>query len=170
MAKLSGVNYESLRELLGNFCLTACTLAINAASAATFKTTGTTTYTVDGRFRTKAALAAQAFSPIPGTVHSGLAIGQTGYYVVGLDAAGAVRTFEGIGALPDVADGFTPIGIIKGCGHVCRVRAWHNRAGCRWFDGDLHRRGPVADRRAVKVGCCVKGAGRCGPPFFLLDL
>lgn len=102
-----------MRELLGNFCLTACTLAINAASAATFKTTGTTTYTVDGRFRSKAALAAQAFSPIPGTVHSGLAIGQTGYYVVALDAAGTVRTFEGVGGLPDVADGFTPIGIIK---------------------------------------------------------
>ena len=113
MAKLSGVNYESLRELLGNICLTACTLAINAASAATFKTTGTTTYTVDGRFCTKAALVAQAFSPIPGTVHAGVAIGQTGYYVVGLDAAGTVRTFEGVGVLPDVADGFTPIGIIK---------------------------------------------------------
>lgn len=113
MAKLSDVFYESLRELIGNICLTACTLAINAASAATFKTTGTTTYIVDGRFKTKAALSAQAFSPLPGTVHTGLVIGQTGYYIVGLDATGTVRTFEGIGSLPDVADGFAPIGIIK---------------------------------------------------------
>lgn len=112
MAKLSDVFNESVRELVGNFCMTACTLAINAASAATFKTTGTTVYTVDGRFRTKAALAAQAFAPVSG-FHTGLAIGQTGYYVVALDTAGTVKTFEGIGALPDVDNGYTPIGIIK---------------------------------------------------------
>jgi hypothetical protein len=112
MAKLSDVYNESVRELLGNFCLTACTLAINAASAATFRTTGTTTYTVDGRFRTKAALSAQAFSPVAG-FHAGVPIGQVGYYVVALDAAGTVRTFEGIGMVPDVDNGFTPIGIIK---------------------------------------------------------
>lgn len=112
MSKLSDVFSEAARELFGFVCLTACTLAINAASAATFKTTGTTTYTSDGKFKTKAALAAQAFAPVSG-FHTGLAIGQTGYYVVALDGAGVVKTFEGIGLLPDVDGGYTPIGIIK---------------------------------------------------------
>lgn len=109
MARLSDIQSESVRELMGNFCLSACTLAINAASAATFKTTGTTTYTSDGHFKTKAALSAQAFS----IGHSGLAIGGTGYYVVALDPDGTVKTFEGIGRLPDVDNGYTPIGYIK---------------------------------------------------------
>lgn len=109
MARLSDIGNESSRDLHGYVCLSACTLAINAASAATFKTTGTTTYTNDGYFKTKTALSAQAFS----TGHAGLAIGQTGYYVVGLDASGTVKTFEGIGALPDIGNDFTPIGYIK---------------------------------------------------------
>jgi hypothetical protein len=109
MARLSDISNESSRDLAGYICLSACTLAINAGSAATFKTTGTTTYTNDGYFKTKTALAAQAFS----AGHAGLAIGQTGYYVVGLDGSGTVQTFEGIGGLPDIGNGFTPIGYIK---------------------------------------------------------
>jgi hypothetical protein len=109
MATLKDFTTEALRELCGFACLTACTLAINAASAATFKTTGTTTYTNDGKFKTKTALAAQAFT----AGHAGLAIGQTGYYVVGLDGSGGVKTFEGIDRLPDVDSGYTAIGIIK---------------------------------------------------------
>lgn len=112
MAKLSDAFTEAARDLFGFVCLTACTLAINAASAATFKTTGTTTYTNDGKFKTKAALSAQAFAPVSGT-HTGLAIGQTGYYVVALDGSGTVKTFEGIGYLPDVDNGYTAIGFIK---------------------------------------------------------
>ena len=109
MARLSDIPNESQREMSGNVCLSACTLAINAGSAATFKTTGTTVYTVDGYFKSKAALAAQAFT----AGHTGLAIGQTGFYVVTLDAAGAVKTFEGIGAIPDIDNGCTAIGFIK---------------------------------------------------------
>ena len=112
MASLKNAFSVAVRELCGFVCLTACTLAINAASAATFKTTGTTTYTNDGKFKTKAALSAQAFAPVSGT-HAGLAIGQTGYYVVALDGSGTVKTFEGVGYLPDVDAGYTAIGIIK---------------------------------------------------------
>lgn len=109
MATLKDSFSEAVRELVGYVCLSACTLAINAASAATFKTTGTTVYTNDGKFKSKAALAAQAFT----AGHTGLAIGQTGYYVVALDGSGNVATVEGIGYLPDVANGYTAIGIIK---------------------------------------------------------
>lgn len=109
MARLSDIPNESQREMCGSVCLSACTLAINAALAATFKTTGTTVYTVDGYFKTKTALAAQAFT----AGHTGLAVGQTGFYVVAVDASGTVRTFEGIGAIPDLDNGFTAIGFIK---------------------------------------------------------
>lgn len=109
MAKLSDTNYEGDRELIGTRNQTAAVLAINAASAATFKTTSAYVYLVDGVFKAKTALAAQAFS----TGHAAHAIGVTGYYVVGLDAAGAVTTTQGLGALPDVANGVCPVGIIK---------------------------------------------------------
>lgn len=109
MSKLSSLNSEAQRELIGFVCLTKATLAINDTAAATFKNTGTITYLSDGVFKTKSALSAQAFS----SGHTGLAAGQTGYYVVGLNGSGTVKTFEGIGKLPDVDDGYTPIGMIK---------------------------------------------------------
>lgn len=109
MGMLGQLNHEVLRELIGYVCLTKATLAIHDTAAATFKNTGTITYLSDGVFKTKSALSNQAFS----TGHTGLAAGETGYYVVGLNGAGTVKTFEGIGKLPDVDDGYTPIGMIK---------------------------------------------------------
>ena len=64
---------KALKDVLGNVCFSKATLAINAASAATIKTTGTTTYTVGGAFYTKAALSAQSiaiaanYGPVNGT-------------------------------------------------------------------------------------------------------
>jgi hypothetical protein len=110
MSRLRDLPSEALQELIGNMCYSFVTLAINGASAATFRTTGTTTYSVAGIMKTKAALSAQAFS----TGHAGLKIGETGYYVVALDINGNVSTTEGVGAFPDdIGNGKTAIGYIK---------------------------------------------------------
>lgn len=115
MSNLQNVTGKGNRDLHGNRCLSAVTLAINAGSAATFKTTGTTTYIVDGVFKTKAALSAQAFT----AGHTPVPPSTTCYFVVGLNAGGTVKTFQGgcragkVGKLPELEDGYTPIGIIK---------------------------------------------------------
>lgn len=109
MSSMKDIEAQALIDALGYRCMTACTLAINAASAATIKTTGTTTYLSDGKFKTKAALAAQAFS----SGMPSLAIGQTGFYVVCLDSAGTVTTYGRKSILPDIPAGQTPIGYIK---------------------------------------------------------
>lgn len=121
---------EIERELHGYRNMTAAVLAINAASAATFKTTSAYVYLVDGVFKAKTALAAQAFT----AGHAVQPIGQTVYYTVGLDAAGAVTTYQGaaasanavnaalingqasstvLGTIADVPGGVTPVGMIK---------------------------------------------------------
>lgn len=118
------------RDLHGYRNLTPAVLAINAASAATFKTTSAYVYVCDGIFKAKTALSAQAFS----TGHAVQAIGNTQYYTVGLDAAGAVTTYQGpapsvyainaalingvaatavLGTISDVPGGITPVGLIK---------------------------------------------------------
>ena len=109
MSKLNDVGTEAAREIAGYCAMTAGGLAINAGSAATFKTVNTVAYLSNGIFKSKTAFTAQTFT----AGHVNQAIGETGYYVVGLSAAGAVSTYQGIGAIPDVPDGITPIGIIK---------------------------------------------------------
>jgi len=109
MAALSDLFRDKERKLIGNMALNSGALAINAAEAATFKTVNTVTYLSNGVFKSKGAFSANAFT----AGHATQAIGETGYYVVGLSAAGAVSTYQGIGAIPDVPDGITPIGIIK---------------------------------------------------------
>lgn len=109
MSTLKDSDREVDRELGGFRNFTAAALAINAAAAATFKTTSAYVYTNDGVFRAKTALAAQAFT----AGHATVQIGSVAYFVVGLDWAGAVSTTQGIGAIPDVPNGITPVGIIK---------------------------------------------------------
>jgi hypothetical protein len=130
MATLRDVNDETGREITGYRNHTAGILAINIAGAVTFKSTNAYTYTCDGVFKSKVALAAQAFS----AGHAVQAVGQTMYYAVGLDAAGTVSTYQGapasnnaiaaalannqpatsvVGSVPDVPNGVTPIGLIK---------------------------------------------------------
>lgn len=90
----------------GNICPAKMTLAINAGSAATFKTTGTNAYTVDGVFFTKTALAAQAFS----AGHTALAAQQACIFGVFLDNAGNVSTVQGkIASTTDVNNGVASV-------------------------------------------------------------
>jgi hypothetical protein len=136
--RLSQIQNNVIRRLLANVCLSKATLAINGAGAATIKTTGTTTYTVDGVLLSKAALAAQALVADVTGVQRNLTgldafyvqpINSTVYYIVVLDSAGNVKTIQGTyagyvgpgpnpilgdGNLPEnIGDSFTPIGIIK---------------------------------------------------------
>ena len=69
-----------------NCALNSGALAINAATAATFKTTATINYTVDGVFYSKAAFSAQAFPATTYTVKQGYST----FFLVYLDAAGTV--------------------------------------------------------------------------------
>ena len=94
---------SAVARAIGSLCLTKATLAINAGSAATFKSTGTITYLIDGVFKTKAALSAQAFS-------SGLFTVKSGYrclFAVALDASGNVKTFQGPLYKTETVDGAT---------------------------------------------------------------
>lgn len=109
MSKINDVNDEAIQELVGDRNYSAAGLAINAGSAATFKSASSYLYTVDGVFKRKNMLSAQAFS----AGHAVQAIGETGYYVVGLDVDGNVTTYQGIGHIPDVPNGITPVGLIK---------------------------------------------------------
>ncbi len=109
MSKLSDSSTEVERELTGFCNFSAAGLAINAAAATSFKTTSAYSYLVDGVFKNKAALAAQAFS----TGHSVQPVNTTAYYVVALDTLGGVTTTQGFVTVPDVGNGMVPVGIIK---------------------------------------------------------
>src|SRR5213592_4569153 len=91
MTALSNLDSKTSRTAHGYRNMSAAALAINAASAATFKTTSAYAYLSDGIFKAKTALAAQAFS----AGHAVQAAGTTLYYTVGLDAAGTVTTYQG---------------------------------------------------------------------------
>lgn len=107
MAELS--NYPNAwGASVGNQCFSKATLAINAASAATFKTTGTTTYTVNGIFYTKAALSAQAFTAPTGfTLPTTVAASANQQFVVCLDSSGNVTTYWGLPYFSTTINGST---------------------------------------------------------------
>lgn len=143
MTTLTQVNDAGLRRALGDRCYSYATLAINAGGAATIKTTGATSYSVDGVMYTKAALSAQAITvthnllglPVSGASASGPAAyvqpaSTTVVYVVALDAAGNVAIVQGGYAgmqvvlpqgvvqtakfeAPVVPVGYAPIGYLK---------------------------------------------------------
>lgn len=110
MAKISGLGSADARAL-ANMVFTKGVLAINAASAATVKTTNAIVYSVDGVMYSKAALSAQAFSALVAadlssafanyTQPSGLTgfyvqpASTTAFYVLAMNAAGTVRTVQG---------------------------------------------------------------------------
>lgn len=138
MARLSDIANETVRKLLGNRNLNLVTLAINAASAATIKSTGAINYLVNGVLKTKAALSAQSIAITHGYVYVQPA-NKTVYYTLGLNAAGTVcvvqgsyagqtlspdpavgvgvskmgATWVGDGSIPDVPDGYTPFGVLE---------------------------------------------------------
>ena len=141
MSDLSKISIQDVINALGGMCLTKGVLAINAASAATVKTTNALTYGVGGVLYTKAALAAQSIAPThrfdgkPVTVADPAyvqPINSTVVYVVALNAAGTVAVVQGTyagqqvtygsdlskivtagGGLPTLPAGYTPIGAIK---------------------------------------------------------
>lgn len=141
MNKLSAINDAALRAALGSRCLTKATLAINAASAATVKTTGATSYTINGVFYTKAALAAQSFAVTHREDGSAVTATDAAYvqpaettviYLVCLNAVGAVAVVQGgyagqavlyandkskvltsDGGVPEIPAGYIAIGAVK---------------------------------------------------------
>lgn len=109
--RLSDVSSGPVRGLLGYANLAKAVLAINAAGAATVKTTSALLYTVDGILLTKAALAAQSIAPTHGVSVAGDAVAgssyiqpanTTVYYVLAANAAGAVAVIQGnyLGQVP----------------------------------------------------------------------
>jgi hypothetical protein len=136
MSRLSQVQSAFLRNLLAYVCMSKVTLAINAGSAATVKTTGGITYTSDGRYFTASALSAQVLT-VNTTVQPWVngqttlqvqPVSTTAYYVIALDSAGSCWCIQGTwvgysgpGANPIIGDGtvpeqlgsLTPIGMFK---------------------------------------------------------
>jgi hypothetical protein len=132
MPKVSDLTLQPMRHLVGYANLTKVTLAINAASAPTVKTTGTTTYVNGGIYYTKAALAAQSIAIANGYGPYGSngyvqPVSSTVYYPIALDALGNVYLYQGTyagqaisgqtwlgdGSVPDISPTLTPIGLIK---------------------------------------------------------
>lgn len=103
--KLDHLNSAAAIALAGTFAANSGGLAINAASAATFKTVATINYSVDGVLYSKAAFTAQAF---PATTYA-IKQGYTAFFVVTLDAAGNVGVVQGVpfALETDQSDGLT---------------------------------------------------------------
>lgn len=104
MSELSTILNADIREALGSMVFNKPVLAINAAAAATVKTTNAITYSVDGIMLSKAALAAQSIAVthdcFGNLVANGVAAyaqptGTTVYYLLSLDASGNVLVSQG---------------------------------------------------------------------------
>lgn len=101
MSRLDSLNAAGLLAAVGTFTISAHVLAINAAAAATIRTTGAIVSQIDGVTRSRAALAAQSIVPthnIFGDVAAGARVqpaSTTVYYVLGVNAAGAVAVVQG---------------------------------------------------------------------------
>lgn len=142
MSALKDISNGILRKALGNSCLVKGTLAINAGGAATIKSTGAISYTLDGVYYSKAALAAQSI--VVTHDRNGQAVGgnnlaayvqptgTTVYYLLCLNAAGAVavvqgdyagqvlsyandlsKVLTGTGDVPQEPAGYTAMGLLK---------------------------------------------------------
>lgn len=141
MSRLSNTTDAALRRLLANVCLKAVGLAINAAGAATLKTTSASTHVIDSVFYSKTSTAAMPFAvthrafgePVttadPGYVQPA---NTTVYYLVSFDAANNVaisqgsyagqqiaystnltKVLTGDGGYPQEPSGYTAVGVVK---------------------------------------------------------
>lgn len=142
--KLSDVTNRAVRDGIGTKATAKPILAINAAGAATVKTTGAIPFCIDNIAYSKAALAAQALA-LPNASAQSVQQAITGlqayyvqpanttvYYVLAVDAAGNVATFQGtyagqalampntnmpisgVGGVPDIDTSvWCPFGMIK---------------------------------------------------------
>lgn len=141
MSDLSKLTASDLLDAIGTRCATKITLAINAASAATVKSTGAIIYTIGGVFYTAAALANKAITVTHRADGSAVTAkdaayvqpaGTTAVYVLALNAAGTLavvqgsyagqsitfsadksKVITGTGAAPSLPAGYCPIGAIK---------------------------------------------------------
>lgn len=141
MSRISSIASASLRHVLGNRCHTKAALAINAAGAATVKTTGATIFSIGGVLYTKAALAAQSIAVTHRLDGTAVTTAEPAYvqpaeatvvYVVALNKDGTVAVVQGSyagqavtfkpdltkvlvgnGDIPDEPAGYTAIGAIK---------------------------------------------------------
>ena len=135
MSRLSDVTNAAIKKLLGTKCVSKITLAINAGGAATVKNTNAIVYAIAGLFYTASALSAQSIAVTHGynAVAGGgyvQPVSTTVYYTLALNAAGTLCVVQGSyagqalsgqmgtsavgdGAIPDVPDGYCPIGYIK---------------------------------------------------------
>ena len=123
MATLKDAPSEALRQLTGNRSFVSGLLAISAGTASRFKTvTNTIIYCIDGVFCSFAPndTASMVFSA--GSTAT-VPIGSTGYWLIALDSAGAVTTYQsiltaaevaaGVNRIPDVPSNVCVIGGIK---------------------------------------------------------
>ncbi len=105
MATLADIDNAEQQALMGNTVLTKPTLAINAGTALTFKSAATT-YACQGIIPAAKTISANAFTAGHKTQLLG---GYTCFYVVGVNLAGTVSTYQSTFAfLPEVqSDGTT---------------------------------------------------------------
>lgn len=82
------------RALLGNRETVPYVLAINAAAAATVKTTTAINYTINGAPFTKAILAAQVLAAPPLVPFYVQPVSTTVYFILTVNAAGLVQTYQ----------------------------------------------------------------------------
>lgn len=136
MSKLQDITSGPVRDLMSGAVFTKGVLAINAASAATVKTTNAIVFSVNGVMYSKAVLSAQSIA----VTHNSFGnaggsfvqpAGTTVFYTLGLDASGTVSVTQGSfagqdlstlnggtsargsGLIPDSPAGATPFGVIK---------------------------------------------------------
>lgn len=140
MSQINLISDGGLRKVLMNMCLNAPVLAINAAGAATVKTTGAIDCSFDGIVKSKAALSAQSIAVTHDFMGKPVASGFAAYaqpagtrvvYVLSVNAAGNVAvsqgtylgqrlpkrgdlsvTYDGTGDVPMEPDGYTAFGAI----------------------------------------------------------
>lgn len=141
MSDLSKLTARDLLNAIGTRCMTKITLAINAAGAATVKSTGAINYTIGGVFYTVAALAAKAMTITHRADGSAVTTADPAYvqpaettvvYVLAVNSAGTVavvqgsyagqsitykvdksKVLTGTGGLPALPAGYCPIGAVK---------------------------------------------------------
>ena len=92
--QLQNITEGAARALLGNVCFSKATLAKDATTASGFQTTGVISYTIDGSFKTKAAIT-RALGGVYSTGHDSVLAGYSCIFAYCLDAAGNIATFQG---------------------------------------------------------------------------
>lgn len=99
--QLGNITEGAARALHANVVFSKATTIQDATAAAKISTTGTIIYTIDGIFKTKAAIDDGAYS----AGHDPVLDGYSCLFAFGLDAAGNLTTFQGQPFKIEVVDG-----------------------------------------------------------------